>query len=134
MSRYEHLPIYKKAFDLLVYLEGAIRHFPRYHKYTLGTDIRTTAQKMVYTLATLNDAPMEKRGAVVAGFLQTVERAKIQLAVARETAVFKNYDTWYRAAEQLHDIGGQGQGLKGYFDKRAGIGENSLPSAPEPRL
>jgi hypothetical protein len=36
MARYEHLPIYKTAMDLAVYLEQAVRQFGRYHKYTLG--------------------------------------------------------------------------------------------------
>lgn len=37
MARYDHLPIYRAAFDLAVHLEQIVRHFDRYHKYTLGT-------------------------------------------------------------------------------------------------
>src|SRR3972149_3367664 len=40
MAQYEHLPIYKKAFDMTIYIENAVRGFSRYHKYTLGTDLR----------------------------------------------------------------------------------------------
>jgi hypothetical protein len=36
MARYEHLPIYKTAMDLAVYLEQVVHNFSRYHKYTLG--------------------------------------------------------------------------------------------------
>jgi hypothetical protein len=36
MARYEHLPIYKAAMDLTVYIEQVVRNFSRYHKYTLG--------------------------------------------------------------------------------------------------
>jgi len=39
MARYEHLPIYKKAMDLAVYLEKIVRGFSRYHKYTLGSEL-----------------------------------------------------------------------------------------------
>ena len=39
MARYDHLPIYRAAFDLAVHLEQIVRHFDRYHKYTLGTDL-----------------------------------------------------------------------------------------------
>jgi hypothetical protein len=35
MARYEHLPIYKTAMDLAVYLEQIVRNFSRHHKYTL---------------------------------------------------------------------------------------------------
>ena len=36
MARYEHLSIYKQA----VYVEKTVANFSRYHKYTLGTELR----------------------------------------------------------------------------------------------
>ena len=39
MARYEHLPIYKKAMDLSIYLEEAVRNFSRYHKYAIGAEL-----------------------------------------------------------------------------------------------
>ena len=44
-----HLPIYKAAFDLNVYVEQIVRHFSRYHKYTLGTELRERARSLVAT-------------------------------------------------------------------------------------
>ena len=38
MAQYEHLPIYKKAFDMTVYIENIVKGFSRYHKYTLGVE------------------------------------------------------------------------------------------------
>ena len=40
MARYGHLPIYKKAMDLAVHMEQTVRNFSRYHKYTLGSELR----------------------------------------------------------------------------------------------
>ena len=40
MARYEHLPIYKAALDLAVHFEQVVAGFSRYHKYTLGTELR----------------------------------------------------------------------------------------------
>jgi hypothetical protein len=40
VARYEHLPIYKKAMDLTIYFEKVVRNFSRYHKYTLGSELR----------------------------------------------------------------------------------------------
>jgi len=40
MARTEHLPIYKSAYDLCLYLEQVVHGFSRYHKYTLGADLR----------------------------------------------------------------------------------------------
>jgi len=36
MARSEHLPIYKAAYDLCLYLQQVVRGFSRYHKYGLG--------------------------------------------------------------------------------------------------
>ena len=47
MARYDHLPIYRGAFDLAVHLEQIVRHFDRYHKYTLGTDLRTGSRRIL---------------------------------------------------------------------------------------
>ena len=40
MAHYEHLPIYKKSLDLAVYIETVVKGFARYHKYTLGSELR----------------------------------------------------------------------------------------------
>ena len=40
MARTEHLPIFKGTYDLCLYLEQVVHVFSRYHKNTLGTDLR----------------------------------------------------------------------------------------------
>jgi hypothetical protein len=40
MARHEHLPIDKAALDLTVHFEKLVAGFSRYHKYTLGTELR----------------------------------------------------------------------------------------------
>ncbi len=47
MARYEHVPIYKAAMDLTVYNEQVVRNFSRYHKYTLGSDLRQQSRELV---------------------------------------------------------------------------------------
>lgn len=47
MARYEHLPIYKTAMDLAIHLEQVVRSFSRYHKYTLGSDLRQQSRELV---------------------------------------------------------------------------------------
>lgn len=46
MARFRHLPIWKDAMDLALHLENAVRRFARYHKYTLGSELRQTAQRL----------------------------------------------------------------------------------------
>ena len=40
MAQYEHLPIFKKAYDLTLYFEKIVRNFSRYHKYSVGAELR----------------------------------------------------------------------------------------------
>ena len=54
MAQYEHLPIYRKAFDLSVYLENVARNFSRYHKYTLGADLRNISRMIVRLIIRAN--------------------------------------------------------------------------------
>jgi hypothetical protein len=46
MRHLNHLPIWRDANRLLVAIEQAVRRFPRYHKYTLGTDLRRQAMNV----------------------------------------------------------------------------------------
>jgi hypothetical protein len=56
MARYEHLPIYKKAFDLTVYFDKIVRNFSRYNKYTYGTDLRNHSRKILLIIIRANNA------------------------------------------------------------------------------
>jgi hypothetical protein len=40
MARYEHLPIYKSAIDLAIFMENQVRNMSRYNKYTVGAELR----------------------------------------------------------------------------------------------
>ena len=46
MAHYENLPIYKKAFELAVYIEQVVKGFSRYHKYTIGSDLRNLSRNL----------------------------------------------------------------------------------------
>jgi len=54
MARYEHLPIYKAAFDLAEHIEKIVRNFSRYHKYTLGTELRDCSRKVLKRIIEAN--------------------------------------------------------------------------------
>ena len=44
MARYEHLPIYRDALNLAVHFEKIVASFSRYHKYTLGSELRNASR------------------------------------------------------------------------------------------
>ncbi len=84
MARYEHLPIYKKAMDLTVYLEKIVRNFGRYHKYTLGSELRAKSREIVGVIG--------------------AERRAAFLHRARPSHTFK---LWLRYPEILPDLSRQ---------------------------
>jgi len=47
MARYEHLQIYKQARDVAVHFEKVVAGFSRYHKYTLGSELRNKSRDIV---------------------------------------------------------------------------------------
>ena len=54
MARYEHLPIYKQALDAAVHFEKVVAGFSRYHKYTLGTEIRNQSRAVLGLIVQAN--------------------------------------------------------------------------------
>jgi hypothetical protein len=55
LARYEHLPIYKAAFDLLVYFEKIVKNFSRYNKYTHGKALREIAREILMLIVRANN-------------------------------------------------------------------------------
>ncbi len=54
MAQYEHLPIYKKAFELSLFLENEVKNFSRYHKYTLGSELRDKSRRAAILIIRAN--------------------------------------------------------------------------------
>ncbi len=54
MAQTEHLPIYKSTYDLCLYLEQIMHSFSRYHKYTLGADLRDGARRALKLVVRAN--------------------------------------------------------------------------------
>ena len=58
MAYTEHLPIYKESYALCLYLEQVVRQFARYHKYTLGSDLRDGARTVLKCIVRANARSM----------------------------------------------------------------------------
>jgi hypothetical protein len=56
LARYEYLPIYKAALDVAVVFEKLVAGFSRYHKYTLGTELRNGSRRVVEQVIRANGA------------------------------------------------------------------------------
>ncbi len=57
MARFEQLPIYKKALELVVFLERAVRGFSRFHKYSIGERLRGISWDLITAIVKANNVP-----------------------------------------------------------------------------
>ncbi len=46
----EKFPIFRKALELCVYIEEIVKSFDKYHRYTIGEDMRQIPKDMLFVI------------------------------------------------------------------------------------
>lgn len=90
MRHLNHLPIWRDANRLLVAIEQAVRRFPRYHKYTLGTDLRRQAMNVCRLILRAADKG-EDQIARVGRVVDAVDDLKLQVQLGKELKAFASF-------------------------------------------
>jgi len=108
MAHYEHLPIYKKAMDLTVYLENLVRGFSRYHKYTLGSDLRNLSREIVRLIIKVNSE--KEKSHTLTRLRDTIEEMKVTLRICKEVKAFRNFNSFKHAIEEAIAMSRQSEG------------------------
>ena len=118
MAHYRHLPVWKAAMDLAVHLEHAVRRFgktpspPRYHKYTLGTELRQTAQRLCRWVARANNASGDARYKALDQLVLAVDEMKTLLTLAPEMRAFANFNEFAQSTDLVVVLGKQSGGWR----------------------
>jgi hypothetical protein len=125
-------PIARVAERLLLEIEQAVRAFPRYHRYTVGAELRTEAM----ALAVLTHRAWRDRANQVAHVRQLVwaiDAFKLRLQLAsqvRAFASFAQFEQIYRTTREL------GQQAGGWRKQQSPVGQNAparqRPAAARP--
>ena len=50
MQYQNRFPIYRDATNLVIEIENAVKNFPKYHKYTIGSEMRTVAYDLLIAI------------------------------------------------------------------------------------
>ena len=108
MARYEHLPIYRTAFDLAVHIEKIVKNFSRYHKYTLGTELRDGSRRVLQRIIEANEA--RDRGPVLETLRREIESFKVTARLAQESGAFASTRAYLFVAELVVGIAKQNEG------------------------
>ena len=136
MARYEHLPIYKEAFDLALYFEKTVRSMSRYDKYTLGTDLRNLSRDVLKLIQRANSE--EDRIGTLKEVRARVEELKAVLRLAREAGAIQRANSYEFAAGKVVNIGRQNEGWissqakRGRPESRTPRPEKTQADASEP--
>jgi len=108
MARYEHLPIYKKAMDVAVHFEKVVAGFNRYHKYTLGTELRNKSREIVGQIVKANSTG-EKLPCLLE-LRARIEELVILVRLCKEVRAFKGFKSFQFAIEEIFSVSRQNEG------------------------
>ena len=96
MARYEHLPIYKAAMNMGFYLEGMVHSFSRYHKYTIGQELRNLAREIIKLIIRANST--RDKSDVLSELVVQCEMLKTMLFFAKETKAIQSFKAFQHAS------------------------------------
>ena len=108
MARYEHLPIYRAAFELAVHVEKIVRNFGRYHKYSLGTELRERSRRVLERIMEANQS--RERAALLGKLRLELEQLKLLARLCHESGGFASTRAYLHVAEQVVEISRQNEG------------------------
>ena len=119
MARYDHLPVYKTAMDLAVFIETVVHGFSRYHKYTLGTDLRQESRELVTVIIRANS--QHDKLPVLLDLRERLEAFQVLLRIGKEVKAFSRFESYARAAELAVALSRQNEGwINGQARQRQG--------------
>jgi len=108
MAQSDHLPIYKSSYDLCLYLEQVVRGFSRYHKYSLGADLRDGARRVLKLIVRAN--ARRDKAPVLLEVREEVEQLKVVLRLCQDVKAFPNLNAFEHAITQVVEIAKQNEG------------------------
>ena len=111
MARSEHLPIYQAALDMTVHFEKLVAGFSRYHKYTLGIELRQGSRGVLMQVLRANNASNKvERSAELLVLRERIEALLLAMRVAKEVKAFKSFAGYLHAVEQVGTVARQNEG------------------------
>lgn len=108
MARTEHLPLYKSAYDLCLYLEQVVRNFSRYHKYSLGADLRDGGRRVLRLVVRAN--ARRDKALVLQEIREETEELKVLMRLCQDVKAFSNFNSFEHAIGLVTDIAKQNEG------------------------
>ena len=107
MAQYQHLPIYKGTYDLLLRVMIATKDFPREYKYTLGQKLRDEVLELIIFIYRANSTP--DRGVHIVAIVERVQLVEVMLRLAHDMRILSR-GHYAGMAEMTDSLARQAQG------------------------
>ena len=107
MSRYKHLPVYKKTYELLIETVRLTKNFPKEFKYTLGEKLKDELMELVVLIYRANSE--ENRLASVERIMERIQVIELMIRLAQDLRVISEAQ-YARLVEMTESLGRQTQG------------------------
>ena len=105
----KNFPIWRDAEQLCIEIEQAVRNFPRYHKYTIGSELRTLASGVLSAVThAINNT--EDKLYWVKKLTILIEELKLKIQIAKQLKVYQNFKQFEVIARLAVSIGKQARG------------------------
>ena len=131
-------PIYRDCRRLLVHTEGVVQRFARYHKYTVGTDLRQQAMQLMRGVHRAVYEPA-RQAEHVGALVWLVDNYKLSLQLAMEVGAFTHgakgtpsFAGFETAANLAAGIGKQCGGWQQKTANRQRANSGAGPLGPHP--
>jgi hypothetical protein len=122
-------PIARLAARILACVEEAVMRFPRYHRYTVGADLRQQAMDVVRAVHRAWRDP-DRKLERVCELVESIDNLKISMQLGSQLHAFKNFREFEAISRLVNDLGRQSGGwLKGLQAK----GQNAGVQDPSQR-
>ena len=105
---HENLSIYKKTLDLAVYFEKSVKNFSRYHKYTVGTELRNSSREILKLIIKANS--MRDKREMLLDVREKIEELKVFIKICKEIKAFRSFRSFEYSIRSVINIAKQNEG------------------------
>ena len=107
MAQYQHLPIYKQTYDILLRTMTATKEFPREYKYTLGQKLKDELIELVVMIYRANSAADKARH--IESIVERVQAIQLMMRLSHDMKILSRRH--YAALSEMTDsLAKQAQG------------------------
>jgi len=107
VAQYQHLPIYKQTYDILLRTMVATKNFPREYKFTLGQKLKDELMELIVMIYRANSATNKIQH--IEWILERIQAIQLLMRVGHDAKILAR--SHYAAlAEMTDNLGRQAQG------------------------